>query len=194
MPNEINWSALRMVKSGRVPKEAWNRLVDIVHTGWINNLNGGLMSRIYGVGTNLDVRSGRGGGEVIHAYKGFDASETTTAKVKIQFGTHNDVVPKIGGVALSVNLGDNVLNLADSDLNVYVQLDLDEYFQVTAASIHASGSSGVPDNTETTAYQLLFGVGIATDGSGNKRVTVGQNVSSSQRYNYCGGSHQFWRV
>lgn len=127
-----------------------------------------------------------------HPYKGFNASVTTTAKVVIQYGTHNSVVPTIDGTPLSVVLSNNVLTLGGSDTLVWIQLDLDGSYAITSASIH-SGTT-LPTSDDETAYQTLFAVDITTNDSGNEVVAVAQSVSGSQAYQYCGGSHLFGLV
>lgn len=143
-------------------------------------------------GLVLDVPRQRGGGSGLHPYQGLDASVTTTAKVMIQYGTHNGVIPTIDGNPMEVDITQNVLTLGGSDTLVYIQCDLDVDFAITSASIH-SGTS-LPTSDDTTAYQTLFAVDIATDGSGNKSVTIADNVLGSQAYQYCGGSHLFGLV
>jgi len=143
-------------------------------------------------GTTINI-GGRGGdGSSVHPYQGFDASSGSTAKVTVQYGTHNSVVPTISGTPLSVTLADNLLTLGGSDTIVYIQCDLDGNYQITDASIH-SGTT-LPTSDDTTAYQILFAVAITTDGSGNASVAIAGNVLGSQAFQYCGGSHLFGLV
>lgn len=52
------WEQLRMIRSGKVPAEAWNALVDKVREATIESVQGGLLARTPGGGTRLTIAAG----------------------------------------------------------------------------------------------------------------------------------------
>lgn len=140
----------------------------------------------------LAARPAAGGASAapVHPYQGADASDGSTPKVSIRWGSHNSVVPTIGGTPLGLDPAGNVLTLGVSAKIVYVQLDLDGDKQVTAASIHSSNDTAPPAGTSSTAYQTLFAVAVTVE-EGRASVAVSANVGGSQAYQYCLGSHLF---
>lgn len=171
----------------------WKKLVNAVKR---NQLKPGkdYTIRETPVGVSLDIRGGRGSAtpDNSHPYKGYDASTGASPIINIQYGSHNGIVPEIDSSPMAVSREDNVLELAESDSIVYVELALDSGHHITDGTIQAS-SSALPTSDDTTAYQLLFAVDVSVV-SGVASVAIAQNVGGSQAYQYCGGSHLFGLV
>jgi hypothetical protein len=127
-----------------------------------------------------------------HPYKGFDASSGSNPAVYIQIGSHNSKVPTISGVALSVALTANLLNLGSTDKIVYVELDVTSG-SISAAIVHHSASTGPPSDSVSggtgAAYQTLFFTDVAITG-GIASVGVSDNVSGAQAYQNCSSTNQ----
>jgi hypothetical protein len=130
-----------------------------------------------------------------HPYKGFDASVGSTPKVRIQPGSHNNVVPTIGGVPLT---DEPLLTLGTSAKIVYVQIDFDASGGVTDCSINSSNSLTPPSDDVNpdgsgTGYQTLFFVDVSVV-SEVASVSCLPNVLGSQGCQICGVNILKWGV
>jgi len=136
----------------------------------------------------VGVAQGAGGG--IHAYKGSNASEGGTPKVRITPGTHNGITPTISGVPMTT-VPRPVLTLGASDKIVYVQLNLNSVTAAIQTAIIASSASLTPPAGDSlTVYQILFFTTVSII-EGAAFVAVSPNVSGSQAYQSCGGQNLF---
>jgi len=136
-------------------------------------------------------------------YQGSNASDGTAPKVKVRFGTHNNVSPQIGGVDLIPPLGTPVpaLTLSPEDTIVYVEFDFsfNAIQQITAYSgrkVLSGGSAPlisaltIADDGSGTGifYQTLFGVIITEPvGAGAYGVAISQNLDYSPTFFLCSG-------
>ncbi len=141
-------------------------------------------------------------------YQGFDASDTTAAKVMVSFGTHNNVPPQIDGTDLIPPIGTPApaLNVGTSEGPVYVYVEFDFSFDATGNITaytgkkidYATSSTDVPASTLNfnddgsgtgSFYQTLFGATVnAPAGSGGSYSVsnISPNITSSQVFYICG--------
>ncbi len=122
-----------------------------------------------------------------HPFKGHDASEDDVPKVWLTPGSINDVIPTVYGTDMTQQDSQGnypLLTLGNSDQIVYAQIDLDQYGSVQSVEIDSSANNYPPDNTDTTAYIVLFYVYLDWSGP-SLNVTLWDNVSGSQQYQRC---------
>lgn len=135
---------------------------------------------------------GGGGGTIVHPFQITDASENTTAKVSVRFGTVNDDIPD--NVATAITVADNTTNY------VYINCTLDLAGDITDTDID-DNTTGLPADSDYAAYILL---GTVVTGTGTV-TTINQAVTHSLRFTACGrvvdgetlttaGSYEFWGI
>jgi hypothetical protein len=138
---------------------------------------------------------GGGGGPIVHPFQITDASENTTAKVSVRFGTVNDDIPD--NIATAIDLTDNTTNY------VFIHCAIDVPGDVTDTDIE-DNTTGLPADDDDSAYILL---GTVVTGTGTV-TTINQAVTHSLRFTACGrtddegetpavvdrGSYEFWGV
>lgn len=181
----------RRVRPGEpIRAEHINALVDAVLESRMQQGVGYGLKRGPG-GTTLQIFGKRSGGSNTttesgtHPYQGFDASTTAASRVAVQLGTHNGVIPLIAGVTMGVNTSQNVVTLGLSDTVVYATAPT----AFSAGDIDIVAAASLPSSTTSTWYQALFFVSVVTGA-----VSVSDNVSGSQAYQYCGENHLFGLV
>lgn len=150
---------------------------------------GTLVKRTPG-GTTIDAIAQGGGpaGTPTHPYKGYDASAGAIPKVRVQPGSHNSVVPTIGGIPID-NPIPPLLTVLITDTVVYVQIHLNLDQSIASIEIH-SGMTTPIGGDGITAYQALFFI-FPVITMGVASCPTMDNVSGSQSYEFCGGDDLF---
>jgi hypothetical protein len=136
-----------------------------------------------------------GSGAIQHPFQMSDASENTTAKVSVRFGTVNDDIPD--NIATGLTLTDSTTNY------VCLNCTLNVAGTITDSDLEVN-TTGLPANDDDSAYILI---GTVVTGSGTV-TTINQAVTHSLRFAACGrtddggtpaavvlrGTYEFWGV
>jgi hypothetical protein len=120
-----------------------------------------------------------------HPVKLSDATAAEVAKVKIQFGMVNGIIPGGMGDPSETSL---TLTVASSGL-VVLAVTTNTTGVATSATIYISANS--PADTSTLGHIAL---GYVTKNTGPVSVTCSQSVSGSLQHQKCGYSHLFGKV
>ena len=137
-------------------------------------------------GTTLAVVPGGVAGSPgisVHPFKVVVAkNDGQGVRVQILFGTVNGIEATIGGQWLhNVRPTPPTLSVNDGD-QVFLKANLDASRNVASAEVAAAQE--VPQNSDTLSHILLALISI-TDDSGNRSVTIVENVASSLGFRTC---------
>lgn len=183
------YEKLRISSPGLIPPKLWNQVIDVLERVTILKFEGGSLNVTKG-GTILGAgrSSGGSGGETAaatHPFQLIDASERdesgeiTTAKLRVVYGTIQGIAPS------GFSDGDTppfILDVASSGI-VYGSITRDSTTGAITSRDVSSGAA-IPDSSETEGY---FEIGsFAVSGSS---MFIGQAISGSQAYQFCGGDH-----
>jgi len=136
-------------------------------------------------GTTVAVVGGGAGapGTTAHPFKVIVAkNDAQGVRVQVLFGTVNGIEPTIGGQWLHNVRPTPPTLLANDGSQVYLKANLDASRNVASAEVAAA--SELPQNSETLSHILLARISIAED-SGNRTITIAQNVASSLGFRTC---------
>lgn len=136
-----------------------------------------------------------GSGAIQHPFQMSDASENTTAKVTVRFGTANDDIPD--NIATALTLTNSTTNY------VCLNCTLNVAGEITDSDLEVN-TTGLPADDNDSAYILI---GTVVTGSGTV-TTINQAVTHSLRFAACGrtddggspaavvlpGTYEFWGV
>jgi len=160
MPNEINWAAFKMTRGGKMPPAVWNAFIDIVKTGWINEVvNGRIASRSI-AGTVLDCKSGGGtGGTPSHPYKVLTQVKPSNANI-IQAGVvlNSRLYRGDGGETLSIT---GLLSSATPAANDAGWFDLIPTDLIWLGCVFNSAGSILSRQIDSWGQGDLFAIGAA---------------------------------
>ena len=136
-------------------------------------------------GTTVAVMGGGAGaqGTTAHPFKVIVAkNDAQGVRVQVLFGTVNGIEPTIGGQWLH-NVRPTPPTLPANDgSQVFLKANLDASRNVASAEV--ASASELPQNSETLSHILLARISIAED-SGNRTITIAQNVASSLGFRTC---------
>lgn len=193
---------LRMTQPGMIPAGIWNSLMAFLGSLTLLPGPGYRIKRAGLIGYTLEIL--KSSTSTSFPYQGSDASDQDGPKVRITYGTHNQVPPQIDDVALVPPVGTPppLLTIGSEAKCVYAEFDFtfDALLNITitdgGASINSSNDPFPPATTLTFAsdgsgtgsfYALLFGVTVDSSGT-TPKVTIAQNLYASQQMIICGNT------
>lgn len=127
-------------------------------------------------------------------YDGYDASEGATPKIKLYFGSHNNLPMTFGGSALTADIKDSpsvTVAAGSGSITAKVTFNTSGGAASGEVDLAAPGSNVVNADGSGVGYDLI-GSYTATVVDGKAQVVFGPGIASFRSGQICGDKIQFW--